>query len=155
LDQTKKPLATEAQNAVQLIHSDEANLQGATGAGTAIAVVDTGVDYNNPALGGAPFPNAKVVGGTDIADNDGDPLDCEGHGTSVAAIAASAAGVAPDAKIVAIKVFKSKDASSGSCSDTAQDSDILSGVDWAVTHREDFGIDAINLSLGGAFQDSL
>ncbi len=154
LDQTKKPLAAQAQNAVMLIHSDQANLQGATGAGTAVAIVDTGVDYTNPSLGGAPFPNAKVVGGTDIADNDNDPMDCEGHGTSVAAIAASGAGVAPDAKVVAIKVFASKDASNNNCSDTANDSDIISGVDWAITHRTDFGIVAINLSLGGGFEDS-
>ncbi len=116
--------------------------------------MDTGVDYTNPALGGAPFPNAKVVGGTDIADNDNDPMDCEGHGTSVAAIAASGAGVAPDAKVVAIKVFASKDASNNNCADTANDSDIISGVDWAITHRTDFGIVAINLSLGGGFEDS-
>ncbi len=155
IDGKKKALEPTAQVAVTLIHSDQANALGFTGAGQTVAVLDTGVDYNVTALGGAPFPNAKVIGGTDTADNDEDPLDCEGHGTSVAAIAAGPSGVAPDAKIVAVKVFPSKNATSSECDDSADDSDILAGVDWAIDHRTALGIGAINLSLGGAFEDVL
>jgi subtilisin family serine protease len=154
LDGTKRPLEP-ASAAQSLIHSDQANASGASGIGQTIAILDTGVDYTVAALGGGGFPNGKVVGGTDTADGDDDPMDCEGHGTSVAAVAASSAGVAPDAKIVAIKVFKSTDATNASCQDTADDSDILAGVDWAVTHRDQFGIRVINLSLGGGFDDTL
>ena len=155
IDGKKKALEPTAQVAVALIHSDQANALGFTGAGQTVAVLDTGVDYNVTALGGAPFPNAKVIGGTDTADNDDDPLDCEGHGTSVAAIAAGPSGVAPDAKIVAVKVFPSKNATSSECDDSADDSDILAGVDWAIDHRTALGIGAINLSLGGGFEDVL
>ncbi len=155
LDGTKKALAPAAQSGPLLIHSDQANLLGITGAGQTVAVVDTGVDYHVAAMGGGGFPNAKVIGGTDTADNDGDPMDCEGHGTAVSAVAAGPTGVAPDAKIVAIKVFSSKSASNDACTDLADDSDILAGVDWAITHREPLGIGVINISLGGGFDDSL
>ncbi|MGE5276280.1 MAG: S8 family serine peptidase [Acidobacteriota bacterium] len=155
LDGTRRALAPDAQNGQVLIHSDQANALGITGLGQTVAVVDTGVDYSVSAMGGGAFPNAKVIGGTDTADGDSDPMDCEGHGTSVAAIAAGPTGVAPDARIVAIKVFSSKDAASASCADTAQDSDILAGVDWAITNRDAFSIGVINLSLGGPFDDSL
>ena len=56
-----------------MIHSDQANSLGITGAGQAIAVIDTGVDYTIAELGGGSFPNAKVIGGTDITDMDSDP----------------------------------------------------------------------------------
>ena len=62
-----------------------------TGAGVSVAVVDTGIDYNHPMLGGGGFPNSKVLGGYDFGDNEPDPLDCDGHGTQVAGITATAA----------------------------------------------------------------
>ena len=153
LDGTKKIFATP-QDAQILIHSDQTNTIGFTGAGEAIAILDTGVDYTVASLGGGSFPNSKVIGGTDISDNDNDPMDCEGHGTDVAGVAAGPTGVAPDAKIVAVKIFSSKSASNAQCSDEAQDSDILGGVNYCITNRAQFGITVINMSLGGAFTDS-
>ena len=88
-----------------LIKSDQANALGFTGRGQTVAVLDTGVDSTIPELGGAPFPNSKVVGGFSTPEPGGEPKDCEGHGTSVAAIVASTSGVAPDAKIYAVKLF--------------------------------------------------
>ncbi len=155
VDGKKKPFATAAQNAQVLIKSDQANALGFTGLNQTIAVLDTGVDYSVAALGGGSFPNAKVIGGADTADNDNDPMDCEGHGTSVAAVAAGPTGVAPDAKIVAIKVFRSANTGSSSCEDEADDSDILAGIDWVISNREALGIGVMNLSLGGAFEDTL
>ncbi len=150
LDGTKRALQTAPQAAQTLIHSDGANALGFTGAGSAIAVIDTGVDYTTADMGGGGFPNAKVIGGLDLADHDNDPADCDGHGTETSAIAAGPSGVAPSAKIVAIKVFSS----SGKC-DSANDSDILQGVNYAITNRSRFGITAINLSLGGEYDDHL
>ncbi len=143
VDGTKHLLQIVPQSAQVLIKSDRANAIGVNGAGKTIAVIDTGVDYTVPELGGGTFPNAKVIGGTDVADHDSDPADCDGHGTSVAAVAAGPTGVAPGARIVAIKVFSS----SNKC-DQALDSDILQGVNYAITNRALFGISAINLSLG-------
>ena len=137
-----------------LIKSDQTNASGITGAGQAVAVIDTGVDYSISALGGGTFPNAKVIGGTDIADKDGDPMDCDGHGTSVAAVIASSAGVAPDARIVAIKVFSSQNASNAACKDTASFSDIFAGINFAILNKATFGIVAINISLGAGWDDA-
>ena len=39
-----------------------------------VAVIDTGVDYNNPALGGGFGPNDKVVAGFDFGDNSANPM---------------------------------------------------------------------------------
>lgn len=149
LDAVRYKHQAPAQAAQTLIQSDRTNALGFDGTGHAIAVLDTGVDYNIPALGGGGFPNAKVVGGADLGDNDADPLDCEGHGTSVASVAAGPMGVAPGAKIVALKV-----SASNGC-DTAEDSVILAAINWAITNRETFAIAAINLSFGGVFTDGL
>ncbi len=155
LDKQAHLLQRTPQSSQVLIHSDQANSLGIAGAGQAIAVIDTGVDYTIADLGGGSFPNAKVIGGTDITDKDSDPMDCEGHGTEVAGVAAGSRGVAPDAKIVAIKVFSSANASNSSCKDTAEFSDIIAGINYAITNKATFGISVINLSLGGAFEDSL
>jgi subtilisin-like proprotein convertase family protein len=148
IDGTRRRFQATPQAAASLIRSDLANASGFTGAGQAIAVLDTGVDYSVAQLGGGGFPNAKVVGGMDTADEDNDPMDCDGHGTSVSGVIAGPAGVAPDAKIVGIKVFKSNDATNASCSETAFDSDIIQGVNFAISHKAEFHIGAINMSLG-------
>jgi len=111
-----------------------------TGRGTVIAVVDTGVDYRHPDLGGCFGPGCKVIGGYDFAYRDSDPLDEFGHGTHVAGIAAANGeirGVAPDAQLLAVKVLS--DQGSG------PEGDVIAGIEWAVTN----GADVINVSLGG------
>jgi subtilisin-like proprotein convertase family protein len=143
LDGRKELLATSPPNQPEqlLVRSPRANSAGFTGAGQTVAVIDSGVDYNVAELGGGGFPNSKVIGGTSPADHTGDPMDCEGHGTSVAAIVAGTAGIAPDAKIVAVKVFPD-------CFPYAADSDILAGIDYVISNRATFAISAINMSLG-------
>ena len=148
LDETRHRFQVSPQASQTLIRSDAANSAGFTGAGQAVAVLDTGVDYTTSQLGGAPFPNAKVVGGMDVADEDSDPMDCDGHGTSVSGIIAGPNGVAPDAKIVAIKVFPSSDTTNSTCKDTAFVSDIIQGINFAISHRAEFHIGTINMSLG-------
>jgi hypothetical protein len=121
-----------------LIHQPEAAAAGLTGAGTAVAVLDTGVDYTRAAFGACPAPGApgcRVAYAHDFAPDDGS-LDANGHGTNVAAIVA---GVAPGAKILALDVFNGQ---------YAYTSDILAAVNWCVQHRADYNIVAMNLSLG-------
>jgi subtilisin family serine protease len=75
-----------------------------TGKGVLVAVIDTGIDYMHPDLGGGFGPGYKVVGGFDFANNDSDPMDDNGHGTLVAGIIAANGnlkGVAPDANLLA------------------------------------------------------
>ncbi len=64
-------------------------------------------------MGGGSFPNAKVVAGADLGDDDDDPMDCLGHGTSVAGVAAGPRGVAPGARLVALKVAGTRDLRNG------------------------------------------
>ena len=55
------------------------------GSGMTVAVIDTGVDYNNAALGSGFGPNDKVIAGFDFADNTSDPLATTSqHGTAIA-----------------------------------------------------------------------
>ncbi|MEM6313871.1 MAG: S8 family serine peptidase, partial [Planctomycetota bacterium] len=54
------------------------------GAGHAVAIIDSGIDYTHPDLGGGFGDGFKVVGGYDFVDEDDDPMDTDGHGTAVA-----------------------------------------------------------------------
>lgn len=95
-----------------------------------IAVVDTGVDYNHPAL------KDYVVPGYDFVDDDNDAMDEQGHGTHVAGIALRGANY-NNVKILPVRVLDKNGA--------GQDAQIASGIRYAV----DQGANVINLSLGG------
>src|SRR5439155_15184306 len=57
------------------------------GEGYSVAILDTGIDYNNVDLGGG--WGKRVVAGYDFVNNDTDPMDDNGHGTFVAGEIAS------------------------------------------------------------------
>jgi len=109
-----------------------------SGSGLAIAICDTGIDYTHPMLGGGGFPNSKVIGGSDVGDNDSDPMDYDGHGTACAGIAAGnvtfvgdyIGGVAYGAKLYALKMSSG---SGGSASTAA----MVAAWDWCVNHQND------------------
>ena len=81
------------------------NLLGATGAGTTIAIIDTGIDTDHSEFAG------RLVSPWDFVDNDAVPDDHNGHGTHVAGTIAAAndgigiTGVAYNAKIMPLKVL--------------------------------------------------
>ena len=61
-----------------------------TGSPIRLAIIDTGVNYNHEDLGGPGFPNSKIAGGYDYANDDNDPLDyygSYGHGSLCSGIA--------------------------------------------------------------------
>lgn len=144
---------TDAQ-AHALTNTDNAHNAGFTGNGTTIAIIDDGIDHNNAAFGGQnAWPNDKILGGRDFADNDNNPrVDCNNqtHGTSVAGVAAGngggVVGTAPDANIVFLKVQ-----SAGLCGTPWIDGDIPAAIDWAVDNRNNFDppIRIISMSFGG------
>ncbi len=120
------------------------------GQGETICIVDTGIQYTHPALGGCNQTTdindgscSKVIGGYDYYNGDSNPIDDNGHGTHCAGIAAGEnetyRGVAPGAKLVAVKVLSSS--GSGSTGDVA------SGIDWCVSNASKLNISVISMSL--------
>jgi hypothetical protein len=101
-----------------------------------VAVIDTGVDSSHPDLAGRVLPGRDFGGSGTPAT-----VDKVGHGTQVASIIAgngtALAGVAPDAQILPLKVFR--DSASGFS---------MSGYLAAIRYAADQGVDAINISLG-------
>jgi serine protease AprX len=113
-----------------------------SGAGVAVAVIDSGVDPRHSAL------RNRVVHTVDFTGGDG--VDRYGHGTHVAALIAGRAGRTPEtsdyrgiasgARIVNLRVLG--DDGSG------MSSSVVEAIDWVVENRRAYGIRVINLSLG-------
>ncbi len=122
-----------------LISQPTAAAVGKIGAGTTVAVLDTGVDYVHPAFGctspGVPA-GCKVAVARDFAVEDG-ARDASGHGTNVAGIVV---GVAPGARVLGLDVFDGSSASSAT---------ILAAYNWVLQNRATYNVAAVNLSLGG------
>ena len=104
-------------------------LQGRTGRGIRIAVIDSGIHPDHPHIGaiepGVAF-DASGVEGTDTIDR-------VGHGT---AVAAAIHEKAPDATLIAVKIFDRGLVTTGAA--------LVSAIRWSI----DAGAHLINLSLG-------
>lgn len=112
-----------------------------TGKGTAVMILDTGVDYLIKELGGCVGPRCKVIVSKDFTPQDDNERDPNRHGTNVAAIVAGTSGIAPDARIIA-----------GDIMDVAgkiSTSYVLNAIGWAIANRDTYNIVAINMSFGG------
>jgi subtilisin family serine protease len=143
-DRAMQAFAGEPAN-LTLIGQPTAAAAGSLGAGSTVAVLDTGADYTrapfNCTAPGAPV-SCPIVHAQDFASPD-NALDTGAfHGTNVSGIVLS---VAPAAKIVALDVFDG---------DWAYTSTILSAINWCVQNKAKYNIVAINLSLGGGLYSS-
>ena len=124
------------------------NGTGYTGNGVIIGLIDTGVNYNHIDIansmwdGGSEFPHH----GYDVFNQDNDPMDDQGHGTHTAGIiagqgnAGTQTGVAPGAKIMAIKIL--------SAEGEGEATHLIQGVEFALEH--DANILSLSLSDVGA-----
>jgi hypothetical protein len=142
----------------QLIGQDDAvsRWSSITGKGQTIAVVDTGIDYTHPGLGGGFGAGKKVIGGYDFVDDDADPMDTYGHGTGVAGVIAANEfvhngrtyrGVAPEAKLVALRIDEANQ--------PVPDERIEEALKWVISNRKSLGITIVNISFGyGTFADA-
>lgn len=103
-----------------------------------IAVIDTGISLTHPDL--------YVAGGISYVTGVSSANDDNGHGSHVAGIAAAkinglgVRGVAPNAKLFAVKVLNS----TGSGTLSA----VISGVNWVTKNAKLKGIKVANMSLG-------
>lgn len=131
-----------------------------------VAVIDSGVDYNNPDLKdvmwdeGLNYPELVKLGGgkygiapagsAEFGYSTDDPMDRSGHGTHCAGIIAAAwngfgvSGAANGAKIMALSTFDHKD--------SMPDVNIIKCFNYVLTAKK-AGVDvvAVNNSWGGSF----
>jgi subtilisin family serine protease len=138
---TSKAPADDLQYALRQLRVDQAQ-RLATGKGTMIALIDTGIDADHPALAG------RIAGRADLLDKAAEPAL---HGTALAGILVAdgrVRGIAPGAQLLAIRAFEAdpNDPSRGlSTSDKlARALDIAHGR----------GAKVVNMSFGGP-QDRL
>jgi subtilisin family serine protease len=141
--ETVKEFEPSLAASLPLIGQPAAAAAGMTGAGTTVAVLDTGTEFTRAAFGpctapGVPANTCKVSFAQDFGTSDGMADDSSKHGTNVSAIVL---GVAPNAKVAALDVF----GSGGKASSTS----ILAAIDWVIANRAARNIVAMNLSLGG------
>jgi serine protease AprX len=136
-------------NVARMIGADDMWAHGHTGQGIDVAVIDTGI----VPVQGLDAPG-KVVLGPDLSFESQAPdlehLDTYGHGTAMASIIAGRdaagdapfRGIAPDARIVSVKV--------GAATGAVDVSQVVAAIDWVVAHRRSGGLDirVINLSYG-------
>jgi len=126
----------------------------ATGDGSTVAILDTGIDPTHPDLAANVNVGASELfsSGNPIPPAD-HPWDNYGHGTHVAGTAAATGdlgviGTAPDAELVSLKVFWLEDPAGHPDEDepflTTTLADILAAIDAAAS----MGADAANMSLG-------
>lgn len=132
-----------------LIRQPQTEAIGETGAGTSVAIIDTGINFARAEFGSCTAPGVpaacRVPFAADFAPNDNAPDD-DGHGTNVAAIAA---GVAPGTRLLSMDVFQRVfDPTTGLMVNRAADGDIINAVTSAILNQARFNIRALNLSLG-------
>lgn len=125
-------------------HADQATVPaaqsaGRSGAGVTVAVLDSWVDGSHPDFEGRVLQGADCTGGSCRAGQGSDACD---HGTHVAGtVASSSYGVAPDARILPVRVLTYDDAT-GDC--IGRPADVAAGIRYAVSQ----GARVLNLSLG-------
>ncbi len=157
-------ISTGGATGVDRVDGEPNNAGVSDGNGAKAAVLDTGIDLDHPDLA----PN--VVNGKNTISTTGTPSsDCSvgrtntsadddnGHGTHVAGTigakndGAGVVGVAPGAKLYAVKVLNAQG--------SGYVSDIICGINWVTSTRTDAdpnnNIDVANMSLGGTGTDDV
>lgn len=138
---------------------------GLDGTGVRVAVMDTGIDYHHPDLGGCFGPGCRVAVGWDFVGDaynndssmetynpiptpDAYPDDCGGHGSHVAGIVGASGnptsggvrGVAPGVTFGAYRVF--------GCEGSTSADIMIAAMERALAD----GMQVLNMSIGSSFQ---
>ena len=136
----------DLDRAVPQIGADLVQDLGYDGSGVSVCVIDTGIDASHPDMN-----DGKVIKWVDYVQHRTTPYDDNGHGTHVSSTIAGTGsasgglyqGVAPGASLMGAKVLDSS--GSGSYSD------VLAGINWAVTNNAR----VISMSLGGGHSQAM
>jgi len=116
---------------------------GATGRGVTVALMDTGI-ARHPDLEGS------VIARMDFVNDGATLLDPSGHGTFVAGLIAAHGetfkGVAPDAKLVSLRVLDQNGRGTMRS--------VLAAFDWLLQNRTSMHIKVLNLSFGAPQRSS-
>ncbi|MEU0598251.1 type VII secretion-associated serine protease mycosin [Streptomyces sp. NPDC006393] len=137
------------QWALDAMHTQQA-WRVTKGKGVTVAVLDTGVESDHPDLVGNVLPTKDFIG---FGARPGDRTWAR-HGTAMAGIIAGhghgpgdadgVMGIAPEAKILPVRVILEDGDSARAKARTTRGSALADGIRWAADH----GADVINLSLG-------
>ncbi|MFJ9417543.1 type VII secretion-associated serine protease mycosin [Streptomyces sp. NPDC101227] len=135
--------------ALQAMHAQQA-WRTTKGAGVTVAVLDTGVDANQPDLKGQVLPEKDLVG---FGAGPGD-RDWADHGTGMASVIAGhghgagrqdgVLGIAPETRILPVRVILEDDDPQRERARTEKAGALADGIRWAADH----GADVISMSLG-------
>jgi subtilisin family serine protease len=120
---------------------------GYTGSGKTVVVIDTGIDFTNPAFGSCTAPlrptaNCRISAYVDDKYNDILVVPTDNHGTNVAGIVA---GVAPGAQLAAFNAFPNGSATA---------STVIAGINWAINNKNAYNISVLNMSLGDSSKNT-
>ena len=123
-----------------MINAPQSQSAGFTGGGTSVASLDSAIDYTLPFFGSCSSPG--LPGGCKVSYmhdfvSEGSSLADTSHGSNVAGIIV---GVAPDAKVLGLNVFRSDG--------LAYENDIISALQWVLANKTAYNIVAVNISFG-------
>lgn len=123
------------------VHCKDAFTIGLTGKGVGVAVLDTGLfphrDFEN-----------RISAFVDVVNDRDYPYDDCGHGTHICGIIGGSGlvsdgryqGMAPGCDLIAVKVLDRKG--------NGYASDVLKGIAWIISHKDELGIRVVNISVG-------
>ncbi|ERS98667.1 uncharacterized protein SPSK_05917 [Sporothrix schenckii 1099-18] len=156
-DHARRAAADDTLSTHVMTQVTQLRAKGITGKGVRVAVVDTGVDYLHPALGGCFGPGCLVSFGYDLVGDaytgtnkpvpsGNPPMDCNGHGTHVSGILAAqggsnsfgVTGAAPGVELGMFRVF--------GCEGNVNDDVLIAAFNRAY----EAGADVITSSVGGS-----
>ena len=145
----------------QSIRSDRSWLQGYTGKGVGVAVIDTGIQGNLPDFRVSQSDATSRVIATAVTNPAATTAnDTFGHGTHVAGLIAGNGtsrpatdplygkyiGVAPDANLIDVKIADEQG--------SASVMDVIDGLQFAMDYKADYNIRVVNLSLRSTVAES-
>ncbi|MBR7163217.1 MAG: S8 family serine peptidase [Clostridia bacterium] len=143
-------LENSISNAIYFGKLPDVSLEGLTGEGTCLAVIDTGLNLHADIC----VPKNRICHFQDMLNGEEYPYDDNGHGTFVTGVAVGnglcsgkeVVGVAPEAKVVSLKAI--------SASGDSSTFHILDAMQWIFDNHMHYGIKVVCMSFGAEPTDT-